>query len=165
MFGVHFCEMQTLSKSKTLFSASSDCQFRAFKNYLIFSRSFKQVFIDCIVSHSSPLQLRQIKILLDFCQLVLCHFLSMIGLIQCGFHHLPCQMLLVLLTQKHFLILSINVTQILLDQTDFLVVGVVGPQGVGKSTVLSVLGGAGPFSDSRFVAHVQAAGVKSVALC
>ncbi|XP_078378870.1 nonsense-mediated mRNA decay factor SMG9-like isoform X2 [Oculina patagonica] len=39
--------------------------------------------------------------------------------------------------------------EILLDQTDFLVVGVIGPQGVGKSTVLSVLGGAGPFSDSR----------------
>ena len=39
----------------------------------------------------------------------------------------------------------------LLDQTDFLVVGVIGPQGVGKSTLLSVLGGAGPFTDSRFV--------------
>ena len=32
-------------------------------------------------------------------------------------------------------------------------VGVIGPQGAGKSTVLSVLGGAGPFTDSRFVAH------------
>lgn len=32
-------------------------------------------------------------------------------------------------------------------------VGIIGPQGAGKSTVLSVLGGAGPFSDSRFVAH------------
>ena len=40
----------------------------------------------------------------------------------------------------------------------------VGPQGVGKSTVLSVLGGAGPFSDSRFVVYLQA-GVKSVSLC
>ncbi|XP_020609690.1 protein SMG9-like [Orbicella faveolata] len=39
--------------------------------------------------------------------------------------------------------------EILLDQTDFLVVGIIGPQGAGKSTVLSVLGGAGPFSDSR----------------
>lgn len=39
--------------------------------------------------------------------------------------------------------------EILLDQTDFLVVGVIGPQGAGKSTVLSVLGGAGPFTDSR----------------
>lgn len=37
----------------------------------------------------------------------------------------------------------------LLDQTDFLVVGVIGPQGAGKSTVLSVVAGAGPFS--RFV--------------
>ena len=37
----------------------------------------------------------------------------------------------------------------LLDQTDFLVVGVIGPQGAGKSTVLSVIAGAGPFS--RFV--------------
>lgn len=39
----------------------------------------------------------------------------------------------------------------LLDQTDFLVVGVIGPQGVGKSTILSVLGGAGPFTDPRLV--------------
>ncbi|KAJ7310879.1 smg-9, nonsense mediated mRNA decay factor, partial [Desmophyllum pertusum] len=46
---------------------------------------------------------------------------------------------------------------ILLDQTDFLVVGVIGPQGVGKSTVLSVLGGAGPSLDSRFVTHQAAA--------
>jgi len=38
---------------------------------------------------------------------------------------------------------------VLLDQTDFLVVGVIGPQGAGKSTVLSVVAGAGPFS--RFV--------------
>ena len=37
----------------------------------------------------------------------------------------------------------------LLDQTDFLVVGVIGPQGAGKSTVLSVVAGAGHFS--RFV--------------
>ena len=36
----------------------------------------------------------------------------------------------------------------LLDQTDFLVVGVIGPQGAGKSTVLSVVAGAGPFSRS-----------------
>jgi len=33
------------------------------------------------------------------------------------------------------------------------VVGVIGPQGAGKSTVLSVLAGAGPFTDSRFVYH------------
>lgn len=39
--------------------------------------------------------------------------------------------------------------EMLLDQTDFLVVGVIGPQGVGKSTILSVLGGAGPFTDPR----------------
>ena len=32
-------------------------------------------------------------------------------------------------------------------------VGVIGPHGAGKSTVLSVLAGAGPFTDSRFVAH------------
>ena len=32
-------------------------------------------------------------------------------------------------------------------------VGVIGSQGAGKSTVLSVLGGAGPFTDSRFVSH------------
>lgn len=51
-----------------------------------------------------------------------------------------------------FLTLTFDI-QILLDQTDFLVVGVIGPQGAGKSTVLSVLGGAGPFTDSRFVVH------------
>lgn len=38
--------------------------------------------------------------------------------------------------------------EILLDQTDFLVVGIIGPQGVGKSTVLSILAGGGPFSRS-----------------
>lgn len=38
--------------------------------------------------------------------------------------------------------------EVLLDQTDFLVVGVIGPQGAGKSTVLSVVAGAGPFSRS-----------------
>ncbi len=31
--------------------------------------------------------------------------------------------------------------QMLLDQTDFLVVGVLGLQGVGKSTILSLLAG------------------------
>lgn len=39
--------------------------------------------------------------------------------------------------------------EILVDQTDFLVVGIVGPQGVGKSTILSTLAGANPFTDSR----------------
>ena len=41
--------------------------------------------------------------------------------------------------------------QILVDQTNFLVVGIVGPQGVGKSTILSMLAGTSPFTDSRLV--------------
>ena len=60
--------------------------------------------------------------------------------------------MLVVILGNTFLTLTFYI-QILLDQTDFLVVGVIGPQGAGKSTVLSVLGGAGPFTDSRFVAH------------
>lgn len=39
--------------------------------------------------------------------------------------------------------------EILVDQTNFLVVGIVGPQGVGKSTILSMLAGTSPFTDSR----------------
>ncbi|XP_041373316.1 protein SMG9-like isoform X2 [Gigantopelta aegis] len=38
---------------------------------------------------------------------------------------------------------------VLLDQTDFLVVGVVGPQGSGKSTILSLLAGTSPQDSYR----------------
>ena len=47
------------------------------------------------------------------------------------------------LTRSIFLILSLSLSlsQYLLEQSDFLVVGVIGKQGVGKSTVMSLLAG------------------------
>ena len=38
----------------------------------------------------------------------------------------------------------------LLDQTDFLVVGALGPQGAGKSTIMSALAGVRTLSDPRY---------------
>ena len=35
-------------------------------------------------------------------------------------------------------------SQMLQDQTDFLTIGVLGPQGAGKSTILSLLAGNSP---------------------
>lgn len=39
----------------------------------------------------------------------------------------------------------------LLDQTDFLTVGVLGSQGVGKSTLLSLLAGNNPSDPHKYV--------------
>ena len=41
------------------------------------------------------------------------------------------------------------ILQMLVDQTDFLVIGVIGGQGVGKSTILSLLAGNSPEDSLR----------------